>query len=473
MWVDHLKHRLGLFVAIAMGAIVALSALGVHVFHTTLDRIVIDQAERTSIAWAGYIGNRLNRVEEIAAGAPLNDTEQEFLSGAREFGDIFRFKLFDTKGRIRLISDDLKTELANNPTAGEDNWKALSVVKTGKPYSQLEDGTQKPDRPDLYSETYVPVWRDGRMVAVAEVYMDRTAETAALRTDFLSFGWKTVGLVLLALTLPAAIAVWSTLQLRRHNETLAIERKRAVEAEKVKTRFLAHLSHEFRTPLNSIQGLTQVLLRGDLGPVDNPKHREYMQDVLNSGEHLLSLVNDVLDLSKIDFGKYELTESEFDLGKCVNGALQVVKGWEATHDLTLNAQGLTNGLFVRADRRAIYQSVLNLLSNAVKFTTQGDAITVSVGSDEAGGTVISIEDTGIGIAEQDLEKVFEPFTHSDNQDYITTHRGTGLGLALVKSLIELHGGHVSLDSTPGTGTTVRIHLPSQRTVHAPAPEIGT
>lgn len=463
-----MKHRVFLIATLGCGGFAALIFVGVLVFNATLDRIVIEQAERTSVAWAGYIGNRMSRIEEIANGAVLSDEEQQFLHGVRAFGDIFRFKLFDTKGRIRLISDDLNTDLANNPTVGEDNWKALSVVESGEPYSELEDGRRKPDRPDVYAETYVPVWRNDRMVAVAEVYMDRTAESAALRAGFLSFGWRAAGLAMLALSLPAGLAAWTAVQLRRQNRILNIERNRAREAERTKGRFLAHMSHEFRTPLNSIQGLTQVLLRGDLGPLENPKHREYVQDVYESGEHLLSLVNDVLDLSKIDFGKYDLTESDFDIGKCVNAALQVVKGWEASAPLTLAVHGLETGLFINADRRAIYQSVLNLLSNAVKFTPPGGTIDLSVELDDDGDCVVTVADTGIGIPERDQARIFEPFSQRGTQEYVAARRGTGLGLALVKSLVELHGGRVSLTSAPGAGTTVRIHLPKSRVVNPPA-----
>jgi len=463
-----LKHLLAPIIALGVGVFAALIFVGVLVFNATLERIVIEQAERTSTAWASYIGNRMSRIEDIAKGASLNDEEQRFLDGVRGFGDIFRFKLFDTKGRIRLISDDLHTDLANNPTVGEDNWKALSVVESGEPYSELEDGRLKPDRPDVYAETYVPVWRNDRMVAVAEVYMDRTAETAALHAGFLTFGWRAAGLILLALSLPAGLAAWAALQLRRQNHVLNIERNRAREAERAKGRFLAHMSHEFRTPLNSIQGLTQVLLRGDLGPLDNPKHREYVQDIYDSGDHLLSLVNDVLDLSKIDFGKYELTESDFDIGKCVHAALQVVKGWEAANALSLEVRGLETGLFVHADRRAIYQSALNLLSNAVKFTRPGGRIDLSVALNDAGECTITVADTGIGIAERDLARIFEPFSQRGNHEYVASRRGTGLGLALVKSLIDLHGGRVSLESATGVGTTACIHLPQTRVVNPPS-----
>ena len=450
----------------AAGVLILLGAAGWQIMASTAERIVVEQSERTSVAWANYIGDRLERIEDIAKGAEISEDERQFLSDVRQFGDIFRFKLFDTQGQIRLISDTLY-DPAKDPESGGPNPTATKVAETGMPHSEMHDGTGKADRPDIYIETYTPVVRGERIVAVAEVYVDRTKEAAIVRAEFSAFGFKVVILTLLALMLPGAGMIWMNNRLKNQNLTLIAERLRAQEAERSKARFLAHMSHEFRTPLNSIQGLTQVLLRGDLGKLENAKHREYVQDVFNSGEHLLSLVNDVLDLSKIDFGKYDLTESEFDLGKCVNGALQVVRGWEAVGDLIIRTHGLTEGIFVRADRRAIYQSVLNLLSNAVKFTRPSGSIDITVGKDETGRPTITVKDTGIGIPERDLDKVFEPFTERSNRDYVASQPGTGLGLALVKSLTELHGGSVSIESEPGEGTTVRIHLPVDRLVTLP------
>ncbi|MEQ9362401.1 MAG: ATP-binding protein, partial [Rhodospirillales bacterium] len=141
---------------------------------------------------------------------------------------------------------------------------------------------------------------------------------------------------------------------------------------------------------------------------------------------------------------------------------------EATNPLSLDVHGLETGLFVHADRRAIYQSVLNLLSNAVKFTRPGGRIDLSVTLNDAGECTITVADPGIGIAERDLARIFEPFSQRGNQEYVASRRGTGLGLALVKSLVELHGGRVSLESATGVGTTVCVHLPKTRVVNPPS-----
>tara|TARA_Y100000813_G_scaffold79094_1_gene56034 strand:- start:635 stop:2038 length:1404 start_codon:yes stop_codon:yes gene_type:complete len=466
-----LKYRFILFAIFGAGALALLSLIGVQRFNATMDRTVTDQAERHSLAWARYIGDHLTRIEMLASGSPPTEEERRFLQSARGFGDIFRFKVYDPQGVLRLLSDYLNSRITMPAARDEDSIYPLRVTATGEPFIRLMDGRHRVDRPDVYVEAYIPIRRNERIVAVAEVYIDRTAEAQALRHDFLTFGWQATGLVILALCIPGAAALWAFGKLRQHNRMLDDEGKRAREAERSKGRFLAHISHEFRTPLNSIQGLAQVLLRGDVGPLENAKHREYVHDIHDSGRHLLSLVNDLLDLSKIDFGKYELLESDFDIGKCVHGALQVVKGWEAAGALHLGTRGLNTGLFVHADRRAIYQSVLNLLANAVKFTPPAGSIDLSISMD-GDECLITVSDTGVGIAEQDLPRVFEPFMHEDDRDYISPRRGTGLGLALVKSLIDLHGGHITIDSTPGKGTTVRVFLPKARIINPPRPATG-
>lgn len=466
-----LKYRFILFAILGAAALALLSLIGVQRFNATLDRTITDQAERHSLAWARYIGSRLSRIESIASGSPPTDDERQFLHSARGFGDIFRFKVYDTQGVLRLLSDNLHSRLSTPSAPDEDSAQPLHVIATGNPSIRLRDGSERIDRPDVYVEAYIPIRRNDRVVAVAEIYIDRTAEAQALRHDFLSFGWQAGGLMILALSIPGTAAAWAFGKLRHQNRILDDESKRAREAERSKGRFLAHISHEFRTPLNSIQGLAQVLLRGDVGPLGNAKHREYVQDIHDSGGHLLSLVNDLLDLSKIDFGKYDLLESDFDIGKCVHGALQVVKGWEASAPLRLGTQGLNTGLFVHADRRAIYQSVLNLLANAVKFTPPAGRVDLSVAVDR-GECIITITDTGVGIAERDLPRVFEPFVQEDERDYIAPRRGTGLGLALVKSLIDLHGGHITIDSSPGKGTTARVFLPKERVVNPPQAATG-
>ncbi len=225
-------HKNHIFLAaLSVCGILAVGAVGFIVFNLTAERIVIAQSERASIAWANHIGMELRQIERIARGADITSDELRFLDSVRDLGDIFRFKIFDTKGQIRLISDDLNANLAEHPDRGEDNRKALRVVKTGQPYSELEDGTKKPDRPDIYAETYVPVYRDGRLVAVAEVYMDRTAESQAVKQDFLKFGWKIAGITILLFCIPGIALAYLTGQLRRQSTDLYLEQDRAHQQE--------------------------------------------------------------------------------------------------------------------------------------------------------------------------------------------------------------------------------------------------
>jgi two-component system, cell cycle sensor histidine kinase PleC len=225
-----LKGRNSLLV-LAISCILGIGIFGISMFNSTAEKIVIDQSERTSLAWANHIGNELQGIESIAGGADISPKELKFLNGVRDLGDIFRFKLFDVHGRIRLISDDLRKNLAEHPDRAEDNWKALSVVKTGKPYSDLADGTGKPDRPEIYSETYVPVIRDGRIVAIAEVYMDRTANIRATKDKFWRFGWQIVGMTLLMLLIPGAAVFYMTNRIRQQDASLHLEQSRAQRSE--------------------------------------------------------------------------------------------------------------------------------------------------------------------------------------------------------------------------------------------------
>jgi len=210
--------RKSALISLVVVSTIAVVLAGGYFLNVSANKMVTIHAERTSIAWATYIGSQIERIEEIAAGADLTPADQDFLAGARKFGNVFRFKLFDRKGTIRLISDDLHTDLANNPDLAEDNWKAKSVVKTGEPYTQLENGTQKADRPDLYAETYVRVVRNGKLVAIAEVYIDETATAGAIRADFTQFGLKIGGVMLFGFCLPGFALVIMLRRLRKQTE---------------------------------------------------------------------------------------------------------------------------------------------------------------------------------------------------------------------------------------------------------------
>jgi signal transduction histidine kinase len=229
-------------------------------------------------------------------------------------------------------------------------------------------------------------------------------------------------------------------------------------ASRHKSEFLANMSHELRTPLNAIIGFSEVLSEGMFGEI-NEKQTEYLKDILESGRHLLSLINDILDLSKIEAGRMELEETGFDLPQAIDNAVTLVR--ERAHRRGISLHTGVDGRLgeIRADERKVKQVLLNLLSNALKFTPEGGRVEVRAGVVD-NMTEISVIDTGVGIAPQDQEAVFEEFRQVGTADKKV--EGTGLGLALSRKFIELHGGRIWVTSEVGNGSTFTFTLPFQR-----------
>jgi signal transduction histidine kinase len=227
-------------------------------------------------------------------------------------------------------------------------------------------------------------------------------------------------------------------------------------ASRHKSEFLANMSHELRTPLNAVIGFSEVLASGMAGPVTE-KQREFVGDIHESGKHLLSLINDILDLSKIEAGKMELDVKTFDLPSALDNALTLVRGRAERHGIQLEADIAAAVGECAADERKVKQIVLNLLTNAVKFTPEGGRVTLCATRAD-GAYELSVKDTGIGIAEEDLERIFEEFQQVGT-DSARKAEGTGLGLSLTRRLVELHGGTIRVASIPGEGSTFRFTLP--------------
>ena len=249
-------------------------------------------------------------------------------------------------------------------------------------------------------------------------------------------------------------------ELSRLNLQLVEAKQRAEEANHSKTEFLARVSHELRTPLNAIIGFSELMTSGMFGPIAPDRYAAYVRDILVSGRHLLDLVNDVLDLSKVEAGKMTLREQSLDLGQLAEQILRLIERAATEKELKLEVE-LTPGLpQLYADPRAVKQMLLNLLSNAVKFTLPGGRVRL-VMAEEDGRITIAVDDTGIGIAEANIANCFQPFDQVDN---VLTRRfeGSGLGLAITKALVELHAGEIRLTSTVGVGTKVKLTFPADR-----------
>jgi two-component system, cell cycle sensor histidine kinase PleC len=309
------------------------------------------------------------------------------------------------------------------------------------------------------------------------------AATAAVSTD--------KGALMLAGLACGAVAFHLVLAIRAHETTLrtmglgaekdtlfgALEeanarqdeaRRRAEEANLAKSRFLATMSHELRTPLNAILGFSEVMKSELFGPHAVEQYKEYATDIHSSGQHLLNIINEILDLSRIEAGRYELQEEAIDLSATVD---------DCRHMLDLRARGksilikaaLESGLpRLWADERALRQIIINLLANAIKFTPQGGEIVIKVGWTANGGQYISIRDTGPGIPEDEVPTVLESFGRG-SMAIKTAEQGTGLGLPIVKGLVELHGGQFHLRSKLREGTEVVVIMPPARVMETVAP----
>jgi two-component system cell cycle sensor histidine kinase PleC len=236
------------------------------------------------------------------------------------------------------------------------------------------------------------------------------------------------------------------------------EKNRAEEANQTKSKFLANMSHELRTPLNAIIGFSEIMGSGMFGTLGSEKYQEYCHDILTSGHYLLEVINDILDMSKIEAGRMKLDLEHLDLARTLSESLRVVSGRADDKQLTLSSD-IEPDLAVVADRRAVKQILVNLLSNAVKFTPDGGRIEVRARV-LRDSVVLMIADTGIGIAPHSLRRLGKPFEQVESQ-LTKTYHGSGLGLAIAKSLTTLHGGSMRLRSKLGTGTVVCVTLPRE------------
>ena len=260
-----------------------------------------------------------------------------------------------------------------------------------------------------------------------------------------------------------------TEQLAYLAEKYAEQKDRAEEANQAKSEFLANMSHELRTPLNAIIGFSEIMETGMFGPLGASKYHEYCRDIRDSGNYLLDVINDILDMSKIEAGRTTLDFQDVDLAQIIADAVRVLSARAAEKRLEVKLE-VASAIRLKADRRALKQVALNLLSNAVKFTPEGGRVTVRART-VAGVVTLAIEDTGIGIPKEALKNLGRPFEQVESQ-LTKSHKGSGLGLAIAKSLIDLHGGSVRIRSTQGVGTIVLVRLPAQPPTAAAAQEQG-
>jgi signal transduction histidine kinase len=248
-------------------------------------------------------------------------------------------------------------------------------------------------------------------------------------------------------------------QRKRREAELKAARDAAESANRAKTAFLSNMSHELRTPLNAINGFSEIMSMELYGALGDTRYLDHARHINFSGNHLLAIINDILDISKVEAGKADLMIEDVDLAKVIDSSMKMVRDQLEQKRLTANRNLGAQLPEIRADGRRIQQVLLNLLSNAIKFTPDGGTITVSARWNERNGIEVSVADSGIGIAEDELESVMKPFGQVESA-LARQHDGTGLGLTLAKALIELHGGQLRLQSELGVGTVASFTFPA-------------
>ena len=375
------------------------------------------------------------------------------------------FVLWDADNRLVLCNSNFQ-ELHNLPEEAITVGASYeSVVAAGrKPVVRSKSITGAPNFPG--ARTFEAELDDGRWLHISE-RRTKDGGYVSVGTDITALKMHEEKLVDSERRLMATVADVRASQQRLAElaEKYAAEKTRAEEANQAKSKFLANMSHELRTPLNAIIGFSEIMESGMFGPLGADKYREYCSDILSSGHYLLEVINDILDMAKIEAGRIRLDFEELDLHSLMAESLRVVSARAQDKQLELVAK-ISPELALRADRRALKQIMLNLLSNAVKFTSAGGRVTVR-GRAADGCIVLAIADTGIGIDKEALARLGRPFEQVESQ-LTKSHHGSGLGLAIAKSLVELHGGRMRIRSALGKGTLVVVRLPMHP--HCPLPK---
>ena len=366
------------------------------------------------------------------------------------------FVVWDADNRLVLCNSNFQ-ELHNLPDEAITVGASYeSVVEAGRqPVVRSRAITGGPNIPG--ARTFEAQLEDGRWLHISE-RRTKDGGYVSVGTDITALKTHEEKLIDSEKRLMATVADVRASQQRLGElaEQYAAEKTRAEEANQAKSKFLANMSHELRTPLNAIIGFSEIMESGMFGPLGAEKYNEYCSDIRSSGEYLLDVINDILDMAKIEAGRIRLDFEELDLDALLAEAIRVVSARAQDKQLELVAK-ISPELALRADRRALKQIMLNLLSNAVKFTPAGGRITVR-GRRADGCIILTIADTGIGIAKDALAQLGRPFEQVESQ-LTKSHHGSGLGLAIAKSLAELHGGRMRIRSTLGKGTLVVVRMP--------------
>ena len=371
--------------------------------------------------------------------------------------------LRESEARYRTIFDNAGIGICQIAASGE--WlNANRAIAEILGYKNAEEllAAQPDKKGDLFvdrtrrDELFAKLRRDGHKGFEAELY-DKNKKRRWIDINGRKVRDEAAGAEIFACTM------YDVTEHKQAELALLQAKEQADFANRSKSEFLANMSHELRTPLNAIIGFAEIIKSQMFGPVGKAQYVEYAADIFDSGQLLLSLISDILDMSKIEAGKRTLVESTVSIEQIVLSVVRLVTSRAKLSKLHLNIRVPKDLPGLRGEERALKQILTNLLTNAIKFTSENGDVTLSAGVEDDGRMCIYIEDTGIGIAREDIAVALAPFGQIESA-LSRKHQGTGLGLPLTKALVELHGGRLDLQSTLGKGTVITLTFPKERTV---------
>ncbi len=407
--------------------------------------------------------NQSRVLEALATGAPIDSVMELVAQGAEEANPSSNVALYLTDHNLNLTVCASPSFPPHFKQAIADFWENNKAKTFGSLVTRDEGLLVMPDLLDFTDQPDV--------IEFAKTYDVRALWMQRFKASDANGGTGSIAVYLKEPRKPSKWEV-SYLQGTAQLASIAVNRRRAEHnlreathnaelANRAKTKFLANMSHELRTPLNAIIGFSDIMKSELFGALGSPRYTEYAKDINDSGAHLLNVIDDILDISKIEAGRYQLEESDMDLDECMRWSMEMVRPRTVEKSITVTLDIADDLPAINADRRAIRQIMLNLLSNASKFTPEFGTIALAAHILRNGSLRISVADTGIGIPADKLTAVLEPFGQVDDSN-ARQHGGTGLGLSITKALAELHDGKFWLESKFGHGTTAIMTLPPQR-----------
>jgi len=416
---------------------------------------------RVSGRWSIQVSRRLNHPDGSFAGVMVISVDPQHLAAFLDQINIGSDGFISVVGLEDMVVRARTSASGPSPPARNLTGTMLPVMLAKSPRGTYE--TVSPVD-GVYRIVAYRALHDYPLVVVVGMSRADVLASFVRRATWLISGGALVSLIFLC---AACVTVRQNSRrmrteqmLRAQSAELLKSRDEADLANQAKSQFLAKMSHELRTPLNAIIGFSDLMQKGLFGPIGSPKYLGYAKDIHRSGEHLLSVINAILDMSKIEARRYDIHAEDVDISRVVRTCVQLVEMQALQNSISFEVEFGIDMPSVRADEGALRKVLLSLLSNAVKFTPFGGRVHVTA-SEREGNLAISVMDTGIGIAAKDLRRIFEPF-HQADESLARAYEGTGLGLAIARKLVELNRGTLSISSQVGVGTTATIVLPAAR-----------